>query len=63
MNEVATLISEWEAEILHLETTLWQLQRLATRPVPKREQRRLEVRLRVARQSQRLLYGLVPLVA
>ena len=32
------------------------------RPVAKREQRGLEVRLRVARQSQRLLYGLAPLM-
>jgi hypothetical protein len=35
----------------------------ATRPVPRREQRRLELRLRVARQSQRLLYGLAAIVA
>ena len=63
MNEVATLISEWETEILQLETTLWQVKGLAARPMTKREQRRLEVRLRVARQSQRLLYGLAPLVS
>lgn len=62
MSDVKTLLTEWEAEILLLETALWQATTQFANTLTKRERQQLERQLRVARQSQTLLYGLAGLV-
>ena len=63
MNDWATLVTEWETEILLLEKTLWQATTQVERTVTIAERQRLQLRLRTARQSQARLYGLAPLAA
>lgn len=63
MSDVTTLLTEWEAEILLLETALWQATTQFATTLTQRERQQLERQLRLARQSQILLYGLAHLAA